>query len=155
MKWAATAIALGFAAPAGAQALPYGPVDQPVAPDLKKAEAVPPCPPVRGDEVVVCGRPGEEQRLPIPEVPFGPDGDRIVRGELPRAVTRMEQQKPCGTLYGEICGGGVDILASAFFAAKVARKLIDPDWQAEPPPKIPQIRPGAEKFIVPVLIVEK
>lgn len=161
MKGTATAFAFGLAVPAGAQTVPPAPDNRapqlidtvPPAPADRVAEMmavyrdktaiVRPCPTAPSADIIVCGRRVQRHRLPLPVEP-DPEGSHIVRGELPRASAKPVKQVSCGVIQGgRPCNGGLSVFAAAGFLAKLGHKLIDPDWEAEPPPDIPDRFRGA------------
>ncbi|HEU0133908.1 MAG TPA: hypothetical protein VFR28_03725 [Allosphingosinicella sp.] len=101
-----------------------------------------------GDDIVVCGRRGAQDRYRLPQLGESePPGQRIA-GEAPRASAEPLSFAPCGIFAGQRrCskrealdygyGGGRDPLT---VAGKLITALTNPDAAAGPPPLPPKPR---------------
>jgi hypothetical protein len=90
-------------------------------------------PPCRtgGEEIVVCGRRSDRERVPFPDQ--GVDGarTRLLPGEPPSAVAAMTDP-PCNSPGAPRCGFSISFITVGIVLFKVGRHLADPD--SDPPP---------------------
>ena len=100
------------------------------------------CPrdPFDPDQIMVCGSDeSARQRLPLPAERGPRAGPRGATGELPAASAAPVRTASCGVIQnGEICGGGLSLLALAPLLVKSVIKLADPEGAMEPPPTLPK-----------------
>ncbi|MBC8070770.1 MAG: hypothetical protein IAG13_20755 [Deltaproteobacteria bacterium] len=90
------------------------------------------------DEIVVCGRDDSaRQRLPFPSESGPRDGPRRATGEIAAASAAPMRSDSCGMRSTDECIGGLSIFQVAGVLFNVARKLIDPEAEIEPPTPIP------------------
>ena len=106
-----------------------------------------PCPPAAPGEIIVCARledGGARYRLPLNE--RGADLVAVpIAGEMPRASAVPVQAGSCGIVGGQPygCTGGLPLVGAAMMIGRIARALIDPDADHEPPPSLPERFAGA------------
>ena len=126
---------LHLGAPASAAAAP-APVTAEQAIETQKQvlhEVIsPPC--RRGDEqIVVCGRRANRERVPFPDQHLPGARTRLLPGEPPSAVAAMNADRPpCNTAGAPRCGFSISFITAGIVLFKAGKHLIDPD--SDPPP---------------------
>ena len=100
------------------------------------------CPrnPFDPDEILVCGRDeSARQRLPLPAERGPREGPRGATGEVAAASAAPIRSHGCSVMQGgEICSGGISVLAAVPLLVKGVITLIDPEAELAPPPRIPE-----------------
>ena len=85
------------------------------------------------EEIVVCGRRADRERVPFPNQHLPGDRTHLLPGEPPSAVTAMNSQDPpCNTAGAPRCGFSISFIAVGIVMFKVGKHLMDPD--SDPPP---------------------
>lgn len=92
----------------------------------------PPC--RRGDEeLVVCGRRLDRERVPFPDQQVAGGRRHLQAGEAPSAVAAMNAPTPpCNSTGAPRCGFAISFITVGIVLFKVGKHLADPD--SDPPP---------------------
>jgi hypothetical protein len=92
----------------------------------------PPCRP-GGEEIIVCGRRSDRERVPFPDQAVDGARTRLLPGEPPSAVTAMNRSDPpCNSTGAPRCGFSISFITVGILLFKVGKHLADPD--SDPPP---------------------
>jgi hypothetical protein len=85
------------------------------------------------EEIVVCGRRSDRERLPLRNERTMGARTHLLPGESPSAVAAMESaDPPCNSAGAPRCGFSINFIAAGIVAFKIGKHLVDPD--SDPPP---------------------
>jgi hypothetical protein len=93
---------------------------------------VDPCAGARPDEILVCGKGEQSQRLPLPEERGPPDRPMPSNPDVSGAGALAAASAPCAT-RSEGCTTGVDLFGGGTFLVRAIGKVIDPNSCCEEP----------------------
>jgi hypothetical protein len=93
---------------------------------------VDPCTGARPDEILVCGKGEQSQRLPLPEERGPPDRPMPSNPDMSGAGALAAASAPCAT-RSEGCTTGVDLFGGGTFLVRAIGKVIDPNSCCEEP----------------------
>ena len=85
------------------------------------------------EEVVVCGRRTDRERVPFPDQQVAGARTRLQPGEAPSAVTAMNRSDPpCNSTGAPRCGFSIRFITVGILLFKFGKHVADPD--SDPPP---------------------
>jgi hypothetical protein len=85
------------------------------------------------EEIVVCGRRADRERVPFPDQRLPGSRTHLLPGEPPSAVTAMNSaDPPCNSAGAPRCGFSISFITAGIILFKVGKHLADPD--SDPPP---------------------
>jgi hypothetical protein len=85
------------------------------------------------EEVVVCGRRTDRERVPFPDQQVAGARTHLQPGEAPSAVTAMNRSDPpCNSTGAPRCGFSISFITVGILLFKLGKHVADPD--SDPPP---------------------
>jgi hypothetical protein len=100
--------------------------------DALRSVILPRCRP-DAEEIVVCGRRADRERVPFPDQHLPGDRTHLLPGEAPNGVTALARaDPPCNSAGAPRCGFSISFITVGIVLFKVGKHVIDPD--SDPPP---------------------
>ena len=85
------------------------------------------------EEIVVCGRGTDRERVPFPDQHLPGDRTHLLPGEPMSTVAALNADNPpCNSPGGRRCGFSISFIAAGIVLFKLGKHLADPD--SDPPP---------------------
>ena len=85
------------------------------------------------EEIVVCGRRADRERVPFPDQHLSGDRTHLLPGEPMSTIAALNADDPhCNSPGGRRCGFSISFITAGIILFKVGKHLADPD--SDPPP---------------------